>query len=528
MSKNIKFLGRYCNEAFSEYSKIELKTIANKIGLITTRSNYNQLCNGIYTYMLKNGLETDEQLKAHIPKGPTIISEKSTRKMGQDADLDMLLDSNPDEFLRKVDYFQNLEKYSSRIQKIGENSMNGFIRKLEYIAGPRQTYSIVLKGNQSIESDNLVYEYLVGQCVNVYSKFYPCFSKTYSVGVFEKLSFYLKFLQNITADTTLPNPLHTYILPLTTNLSNLVENGCKYNQHLVIFTQYIPIKQNLKQFLKNISTKINESVEKYRIKNENIHALYQLTSILHMVYQMLSSFSNMFTHYDLHLENLVLVAVPDNKIINVIFHYPDGRVLNYNIEYIPIIIDYGRCFINCNQLDPSKTHSKEIMKTVCSKDSIRRPEKPTCKEVCGNTVGYEYSTNYDETNDVFEPSGLNKGFIDYTRKNISHDCRLLHEILHYFSFTDVSRDSFITQHLVGDFFDRLQPMDDRFGTHEVETSQESNKDTPIVNVITAAGKLTDIVSDPKFNINSDTLLNSKTLYGTLHIWTDLSRPFEFS
>ncbi len=526
MSKNIKFLGKYCNESFSEYSKIELKTIANKIGLITTRSNYKQLCNGIYTYMLKNGIETNEQLIQHIPKGPTIISETSTRKLGNHTDLDMLLDSNPDEFLRRVDYFQNLDKYSSRIQKIGENSVNGFIRKLEYIA-PRQRYSIILKGNQSTDSDNLVYEYLVGQCINVFSKFFPCFSKTYSLGVFEKLSFYLKFLQNITADTTLPNPLHTYIVPLT-NLTNLVENGCKYNQHVVIFTQYIPIKLNLKQFLKNISTKMSESVEKYRIKNENIHALYQLTSILHITYQLLSSFSNMFTHYDLHLENLVLVEVPDNKIINVIFHYPDGSVLNYNIEYLPILIDYGRCFINCNQLDPTKTNSKEIMKTVCSKDSIRRPENPTCNKVCGNKVGYTFSTNYDEKTDTFEPSGLNNIFIDYTRKNISHDCRLLHEILHYFSFADVSQDSFIIQRLVGDFFDRLQPMDNRFGTREVEISQYSIKEPTIGNVIMAARKLTDIISDPQFNINNDTLLNSKPLYGTLHIWTDLSRPYEFS
>ena len=84
-------------------------------------------------------------------------------------------------------------------------------------------------------------------------------------------------------------------------------------------------------------------------------------------------------------------------------------------------------------------------------------------------------------------------------------------------------------------------MDDRFGTHEKTTrtvpKEQSaptflgkifNKTPTIDNVIMAADKLTDIISNPQFNINNDQILSRKTLYGTLHIWTDLSRPFQFS
>ena len=522
-----------CNNEPREYSITQLKKMANKIGLITTRQDYNQLCDGLRNYFFKNGIQTEEQLHRHIPNGLTFIYEASTRKLGENIDLDILLNSGLDDFLRHVEYFQNLENYSSKIEKIGENSVNAFVLRLEYTISS-QTYSVVLKGSQSDDSDNLVYEYLVGQCINHYSRFYPCFAKTYSVGVFTDLPSYLQF-SNISNETTVKNPFNTYIRQLNIpNISNMVSDGCKHNQHLVIFTQYMPIKLSLKQFLINISIQISDTLfERYIIKNENIHKLYELTSILHMLYQLLSSFSNMFTHYDLHLKNLILVEVPDNKFINVLYHYPDGKVLGYNMSYIPIIIDYGRSFINCNQMVGSMVNSKEIMKTVCSKDVKRSPSNPTCIDTCGNKTGFNYSTDYDEKKDTFQPSGIENIFIDYTRKNISHDCRLLHEILVYFKFNELSNDSFIIKKLVEGIFNKLNKMDNRYGTHEIELATPSlfgkffKKEPTIDNVIMAANKLTEIISDPKFNINNDNLLINKTLYGTLHIWTDLSRPFEF-
>ena len=67
-------------------------------------------------------------------------------------------------------------------------------------------------------------------------------------------------------------------------------------------------------------------------------------------------------------------------------------------------------------------------------------------------------------------------------------------------------------------------MYNRFGTYE--DGDESSK--TINNIINASDKLTEIISQPEFNIHNDFLLREKKLYGTLHIWTDLSRPFEFS
>ena len=75
-------------------------------------------------------------------------------------------------------------------------------------------------------------------------------------------------------------------------------------------------------------------------------------------------------------------------------------------------------------------------------------------------------------------------------------------------------------------FDNLGKMYNRFGTYE-EIDDEDSLPKSINNVIVASDNLTKIISQPEFIIHNDFLLRHKNIYGTLQIWTDLSRPFEF-
>jgi hypothetical protein len=168
------------------------------------------------------------------------------------------------------------------------------------------------------------------------------------------------------------------------------------------------------------------------------------------------------------------------------------------------------------------------MKTVCKNDSKRapkgplNPEGPACPTICGNTSGYHKSTDYNEATDTFQSASMANHFIDYTQTNVSHDCRLLHEIILQFNFNSLPRNNFIVKKLVAGIFNKLEKMDSQFGTHEDETWGHT-----ISQIFMAAHKLTELISHPKFNIMNDSFLNAKKLYGTLHIWTDLSKPFEF-
>ena len=520
MADDTILFGKSCN---TQFSLTELQTLANRIGLITTRQNYNQLCSGLRTYFVENGIQNEDELARHIPRGPTIISETSTRILGENIDLDILLNIVPPHFFEQVEYFENLRNYTLDIEKldVDAESSNGYLYKLKYNISDEIMYNVVLKIPQDGPSDNLVYEYLVGKCINEFCKFYPCFIKTYSIGRFISIDLHNELFRRIGKDST--NTLDKYIELLDKhNIENMILTGCKSNKFLTLFTQYISIKYSLKDYLKKYAYHPS-GLEKWAIRNECIDQLYELTTVLHMIYQLLSSFANKFTHYDLHLENVVLTEVPDNRFIHVIFHYPDGSVLHYNMSYIPVIIDYGHCFVNCRQMNETMPSSVDIMKIVCNNDAIRNPKKPSCRHTCGNLSGYHYSTNLDEMDEFILASAENN-FKDYTRKNISHDCRLMHEILYYFDFNSLSKGNFIVQNLVIGIFDNLAKMYNRFGTYE--DGDESSK--TINNIINASDKLTEIISQPEFNIHNDFLLREKKLYGTLHIWTDLSRPFEFS
>jgi len=184
--EDILLFGKACNSHPRTYTIEHLQTMANRVGLVTSRQDYQHLCDGLRTYFFENGITTEEELERYVSSGYTILSEIPSRILGENTDLDILFNSNPDEFLHSVEYFQNLKNYNSMVKRLDTDltNSNGFIYKLNYVASSKQIYSVILKTTQHQESDNLVYEYLVGQCIYEYSKYYPCFAKTYLIGMF--------------------------------------------------------------------------------------------------------------------------------------------------------------------------------------------------------------------------------------------------------------------------------------------------------------------------------------------------------
>jgi hypothetical protein len=521
MTDHINLFGKKCDDY---YTQEQLINMAQKMKVITTRQSHNQLCNGLRAYFEKNQITNIKQLEEHIPRDFTIIDEKSTLIHEQNINIDLLFNIVEPNFFEQVEYFENLRNYTSNIATLDDDaeSSNGYVYKLRYNISDVTIYDVVLKMTQDKTSDSLVYEYLVGQCMNEFCKFYPCFIKTYSIGLFKSIDLRNQFIFR-QKDQRSTNTLDHYIRLLDkSNIENMILNGCKSNDLLTIFTQFIEYEYNLKDFIKTFSSSPSFHSKMF-IKNEYITELYTLTTILHMIYQLLSSFHNKFTHYDFHMNNVLLMKVPNQKFIHVIYHYPDNTIIHYNMTYIPIIIDYGRCFVQCNNMDKTKVNSRDIMKIVCNNDN-KNKKNPICKKNCGDISGYVYSTNYNNETDTFEPSRISN--VDYTKKNISHDCRLLHEINLMFDFSRLPKENFIVEHLVDNILNQLTDMVNRFGT--MEDTEDIFRGIPFINnIITTASELSKIVVKPEFNIQNEKGLDRYQLYGTLHIWTDLSRPFEF-
>jgi hypothetical protein len=434
------------------------------------------------------------------------------------SDLDILFMNDPRELYLHTESFRNLDNYTRTIQQIGAVSRNGFIRKLTYLSEGNR-YSVVLKSNVNDETDNLIYEYLVGLCINEFSRYYPCFAKSYMAGIYSNQASKQVF-QNIHHIQDLQNNFNTYIQRVDTDdLNQIVKTGCRHNQHVCLFTQFLPIEMDLAHFLDNIL--INEH-----------NKLYDLAIILHITYSLLSSLADYFTHYDLHTHNIVLVKIPNNQYVNIRLHLADGvTIVNYKTIYIPVLIDYGHIFANCKNLNILLNSSDEIIKTACDHDNYN-PDiaERSCPNLCGNFTGYNWNPHFNRQSRTFERQIADYYFIDPTRKNITHDLKLLNYVKENLSnrnFTAIINSNYIGRTLIRDFLrTKILDLDSAYGSAQ-NTNVSNDR---CYNVHSAFHLINEIVANPEFNANNDLLYAGKQLYRTIDIWhgPNLVRPFQVS
>jgi hypothetical protein len=375
------------------------------------------------------------------------------------------------DLLRKTNFFSNLHNYKQNIRQIGIPSSNGFINQLTY-EDDRKQYSIVLKSILNIKSENLVNEYLVGQCINHFANFYPCFSKTFQICKYNSEKDYTLFKESI-EEIILPKNFNEYFTILdTSNLEELVKNSCIFYNLICIFTQYIPIWKNLNDYMKDPSVN-----------------LYILMIILHLLYSCLSTFANYFTHSDFNGFNVVLVKIPKDQYVTINIHLIDGRVISYKTNIIPVIIDYGGSFINFD-INPSLPTSQKIFEILCKFD--KRNSEPICPDKCGDKRG-------------FRNNFINSSF----RRNISRDLLLL-------SYIEINikleKDNFdyINSQFKLLIKDKIIPMN---------LDENLNPATDkIYNVNSAFHIFTEIIDNFNFKEGNEAIFQSSTLYKTIDIW----------
>ena len=78
------------------------------------------------------------------------------------------------------DGFINFKYAVNPIKRIGKPSGNGFVNQITYERDEYKAYA-VLKSSAKQDSDNLMYEYKVGQYINTLTKKFPCFVETYGL-----------------------------------------------------------------------------------------------------------------------------------------------------------------------------------------------------------------------------------------------------------------------------------------------------------------------------------------------------------
>jgi len=380
-------------------------------------------------------------------------------------------------------FFNNFitgEFFVSPIIRIGQVSNNGFVNLINY---EREGYKIntTLKSSTSFRSDNLYYEYLVGKFINKYTKMFPCFLETYGLFAYKRENDweYVKNHKKIEE-----NILQTRL----TNIPDLsIGDSCKYAKYIAILTQYINNSKTL--------------YEKIIERNDTMFP-FDLVNILFQIYMPLAMLSDKFTHYDLHLKNILIYEPMKNKYIHYHYHINDSSV-DFKSKYMVKIIDYGRAYFKDETIDSLTIYNKICKSQECGATK------------CGIDYGYETL--------IPERFIGSRNYITSYQSNISHDLRLLHMIkqIYYNIYPKSDKDSIfkvLLDHVVYGDVDREKI----YGTKENTIDDTEN----IYNVMDACDAFAYLLQMPETINENEQLYSTFDKIGDLHIYED-ETPMKF-
>jgi hypothetical protein len=417
-----------------------------------------------------------------------------------------------------VEFF-NVENIDLHTYEYMTGGVNSGVGKVIYNLSSEHQLEVVIKNNgrsrsDGSQSDNTYYEYLVGLCLNRIRNRFPFFYIT--IGAFK---FTPEDYNRLAYEST--NPID-HLIPID-NLSNEILESCRTN-HYGIATQKI-VGKNFNYFLKNLNP-------------DNFFDVY---ACYYLIYFMLDSIKNVYTHYDLHGNNVMIYELPDNKHITINARYNDGRNVELKTRLLPVLIDYGKNYIDCNNYEQTIINkSTKILTRICNNDN--RVGGP-CNDVCGNKKGYRQTSDRDKHNE----SNPNEFIFKDPRKacnvgsnNISTDLRLLWNPSDYGSpntyhdkinriLRDLKSQNIIQENIETLFNYIKKPVfkttNNIYATEIPENSCSLDRQTYPNNVSDAHTLLYLVYSDARVNRYVNTRFPDELSYGTLNLYED--REFEF-
>jgi len=381
------------------------------------------------------------------------------------------------------DLFHNFN-YLNQL-KIGSKGANGQVINLLYEREKYNTNAII-KTSINKDGDNLLYEYIVGHFfINEIYKKLPSFLQTYGLVKYKNKT----DMENVVSIKNYLTKTNVYNFD-EKDIETELKNSCidTFNSILI---ENISNPETLDSKLKSIIKSGNKVNAIDFIKGEFYNILFQIYFSLNMI-------KNKFTHYDLHLANILIYEPISHAYIEYHYHYK-GQIIRFKSKYIAKIIDYGRCYFN-----NLKLNSKMIYDKLCK---IRQCGK------CGYDYGYHMLTD------------RSKHHITSIKNNHSHDLRLLNEINIFFTLAK--------RRIIADKTGKAPPLiyiltekvkyKSRYGTPE---NINSGLPRSINNIVDA---LTELVNYYFSNIVLSNITDYPGLkkIGDLHIYDD-GRDMEFS
>ena len=288
---------------------------------------------------------------------------------------------------KHFDYFRHFRMLSSPAIQIGKSSSNGFVKELTY-SNRGYNANAVLKSVINSNSDNFLYEALVGFFINRKSLQFPTFVETY--GLYQYNEDNIAYNQSKSQKSLHPDVLINglkLIAPKSSDIDiSTITQACKHPTSMALLIQHL-------KGAKTLHDKYNSA---NFVKNDLIYVLFH-------IYMTLSTMANVFTHYDLHTDNVLIYEPVVGSCIEYHYHI-NGEEIVFKSPYIAKIIDYGRCYFHDDDNNTMTGDSKKFYKVLCE----------VCED-CGYKKGFSWLEH-----------GTNNSYISSQVNNPSHDLRLLY------------------------------------------------------------------------------------------------------
>jgi hypothetical protein len=303
------------------------------------------------------------------------------------------------------DGFVRFEYVKPPIVAIGNPSSNGFVKSIRY-ERHGYTANAVLKSSTKSTADNLAYEFLVGMFLNKMGNQYPCFVQTYGLYYYKTNSDWMhardtkRMSSNILKHSL---QLHTTLDKFKRDIKNAIDyEACEFSKYAAVLIQHFPNVTTFGDYLDDMS---EDGVDwcNFSIK--------ELPYILYQIYMPLAAMSKVFTHYDLHQNNVLLYEPVPGKYIQYHYHL-EKETVQFKSKFIAKVIDYGRAFYK--DVEVKNVSATDVLKRTCVLDECNLDG-----EDCGDQSGFRYLSN------TLKPSTY---YMSSSEHNPSADLRLLHLI----------------------------------------------------------------------------------------------------
>ena len=233
------------------------------------------------------------------------------------------------------------------VTSIGKPSNNGFNLLLTYnrefildVGNINVESSCVLKSSKSKNADNLLYEYFVGRYLNKrINENFPFFVTTHALYKYKSTNHYQYVLDNF-------NNIDINLLKQSIELRQckVIRNKLSEDDRKEEWRRWLrsSFDEPLRTCILIETVPHAKGLWHYLTNNDDSFYMYSLIPVLFQVYGALNKLRDVFTHYDLHTDNVLLTILPGHY-FSYTFHY-NRTVYKFDSFFFKKIIDYGRSY----------------------------------------------------------------------------------------------------------------------------------------------------------------------------------------